>query len=204
MSSITEDETPRLPMPRWMLGLCWIATTSAGWAVGVGILPFLEPALEGRSPSWVWLRLPFIILGLTIGSLQVPCLPKGGRARLLWVVGTSLGVCASFVFTDGELLKFALGGTLLGTLQWVVLRRSFTSAAWWIPASASGLVFSGRITLGAVMLADVDGRSSASSIGIGALAGAVHGLATGMVWLQLTPKGTVSAQGGGDERTASA
>lgn len=75
------------------------------------------------------------------------------RLRFLWTLlsalGLSLGIIAALVFGDpigavvGMILVTpvltGLVGTVLGTSQWIVLRRRIANARWWIPATAAGL-----------------------------------------------------------------
>ena len=81
-----------------------------------------------------------------------------------------------------------VAGAILGTPQWVVLRRHVPRAALWIPANAlawapgmvmafvaADVLFSAGIGIGTVLLA------VATLAAIGAVVGAIHGLA--LVWL---------------------
>lgn len=55
----------------------------------------------------------------------------GGLAALVLIPGTT-----SSVLVEGAVL--AAAGSLVGALQWLVLRRRISRAGWWIPASAAG------------------------------------------------------------------
>ena len=81
-----------------------------------------------------------------------------------------------------------VAGTILGTPQWLVPRRHVRRAALWIPANAlawmpgmilafvgADLIFSGGIGTSTVV------RAIAILVAIGAVVGAIHGLA--LVWL---------------------
>ena len=71
------------------------------------------------------------------------------RWTLLSALGLSLGIVAALVLGDpiGAIVGMILVtpvltgliGAVLGTSQWVVLRRRIANARWWIPASAIGL-----------------------------------------------------------------
>ena len=79
-------------------------------------------------------------------------------------------------------------GTILGTPQWLMLRRHVQRAVWWIPANVlawvpgmvlafygADIIFSVGIGMTTIVLA------IGTLVAIGAVVGAIHGLA--LVWL---------------------
>jgi hypothetical protein len=71
---------------------------------------------------------------------------------LQWTLASGLGGAVGFALADAvlnafsealyramaEIVIFGLLGASMGTLQWLVLRRHFSQAGWWVAASAVG------------------------------------------------------------------
>ena len=71
---------------------------------------------------------------------------------LQWALASGLGSAVGFALADAvlntfsealykamaEIVIFGLLGAAMGTLQWLVLRRHFSQAGWWVAASAVG------------------------------------------------------------------
>jgi len=71
---------------------------------------------------------------------------------LQWALASGLGGAVGFALADAalntfsealyramtEIVIFGLLGASMGTLQWLVLRRHFSQAGWWVAASAVG------------------------------------------------------------------
>lgn len=71
---------------------------------------------------------------------------------LQWAFASGLGGAVGFALADAvlqtfsealyramaEIVIFGLLGAAMGTLQWLVLRRHFSQAGWWVAASAMG------------------------------------------------------------------
>lgn len=81
-----------------------------------------------------------------------------------------------------------VAGAILGTPQWLVLRRHVRRAAWWIPANAlawvPGMVMA-FYAAAFIFSTSIGGSTVVLAVGtlaaIGAVVGAIHGLA--LVWL---------------------
>ncbi len=121
------------------------------------------------------------------------------QIRVLWTLlsalGLSLGIAAALVL--GAPIEAVVGmilvtpvltglvGAVLGTSQWLVLRRRIANARWWIPASAIGL---GTGLAAGVVLVEQAGRVlTGGQVSIGsldistrALSMAVVGLVSGL------------------------
>jgi hypothetical protein len=123
--------------------------------------------------------------------------PFGVQWLLLSTVGWALGFFVGFALGTiisedlipnsvfGEILAYFMLGTVLGSvvglMQWFVLRRQISRAGWWILASAAGLavVIGAGITLAALMEYSVELGSFASLLRwvlVMALGGAVTGI----------------------------
>jgi hypothetical protein len=92
-------------------------------------------------------------IGASIGALQWLVLRRQLSRAAWWVVTTALGIGLGFalvsavspavsrVLGGGPSYGFVNGGlvgTLVGTLQWLVLRQHGSRAGWWVLASALG------------------------------------------------------------------
>lgn len=117
------------------------------------------------------------------------------RWTLLSALGLSLGIAAALVL--GAPIEAVVGmilvtpvltglvGAVLGTSQWIVLRRRIANARWWIPASAIGLgtgLAAGVVLVEQVGRAVTGGQVSVGSMDIAtrALSMAVVGLVSGL------------------------
>jgi len=105
-------------------------------------------------------------IGLSVGLLQWVHLRPLVRHSAWWIAATGLGWMLALGFVrlvglDDIELRGALIGTVLGIGQWLVLRRTFGQASWWIVVSA--LTWTVAQTLGVFL--------------VGAIVGAVTGVA---------------------------
>jgi hypothetical protein len=137
----------------------------------------------------------FPVVGVCIGGMQWlvlrQYLPQAGwwvlSTGVIWpVCYTFIGLATrgivrvgggSFVGAATWIITFALVGAALGGIQWLVLRRRFIRAGWWVLASAAG--FAGFAAIGP--LADI----LTLIVLLGAIPGATTGIA--LVWLLRQP-----------------
>lgn len=130
----------------WALWLQWLVVTSLGWVLGGFLLP----------------ELALFSVGLVIGILQWVVLRQYLRQSGWWILSSAVGWAAgwaiiiSVVPPEVDILSEPLLGTVIGTLQWLVLRRQLRQAGWWIVVSAlswtvalTGLT--GQLLVGAVV-----------------------------------------------------
>jgi len=118
---------------------------AGGFAVGFAI----NGAVSGIASQSVFGG----IIGASIGALQWVVLRRRLSRAAWWVVATTLGMGLGFALvrvvtpTVSEVLgggpvyglvNGGLVGTLVGTLQWLVLRQHVCRAGWWVLASALG------------------------------------------------------------------
>jgi len=115
-----------------------------------------------------------------MATLQVRLRQAEWRLILGWVVATTVGwligfaVCEAFsAFLKSLSGDGAIIGTGIGIAQWLVLRRQFNGARWWILASIIGFGI-GKV------LGDQVAVAAGGPIGI-ALGGATIGLAAGLL-----------------------
>ena len=113
------------------------------------------------------------------------------RWTLLSALGLSLGIVVALVLGDpigavvGMILVTpvltGLVGAVLGTSQWLVLRRRIASSRWWIPASAAGLGIG--LTAGVVLVEQVGRALTGGQVSIGSLDSATRALSMAVVGL---------------------
>jgi hypothetical protein len=129
----------------WALWFYWIMATTVGWLAG----------------SLFTSAIPIAISGVAIAASQGLVLYKRIQKTWQWIVLSSLGWIAGYIFSVifiPEQLSFLIGpliGAILGVLQWLLLRREFDWAGWWIPISilawTTGLtLLPGALTSGAL------------------------------------------------------
>jgi hypothetical protein len=139
------------------------------------------PAMRWR--AWVMATALGAFVAWTLGMLPSTLMSAGSESG----GSTSSEPRAAMVYGLAALMGL-VAGTILGTPQWLVLRRHVRRAAIWIAANAlawvpgmvlafvaADFIFSAGIRMTTVVLA------IATLVAIGAVVGAIHGLA--LVWL---------------------
>jgi membrane associated rhomboid family serine protease len=124
--------------------------------IGVGVLQWLVLRQQVTRAGW-WVPASIV----AVAALGVMVFAVGViDADVGWVVGT------------------VLFGTVLGVLQWLLLRRQLARAGWWVLASGVGWVVGGFLS-GAVPVGAAGGFPGWAAVGAvyGAMSGAV------LVWL---------------------
>ena len=167
--------------PGWRVWFLWLMAGAVGWGWGVywGWFDGTEPKTLQSIPSVILAGyLGLAVGGFLIGVLQWLVLRRHVAPAGRWVLA-SLGagaVTAVVVFgvglidaAAGWLAGVSMFGTVVGGLQWLVLRRQVPRAGWWVLASTAGWVVG-------MPLGDVVGPP-----GLGAAYGAITGIA--LVWL---------------------
>jgi hypothetical protein len=189
--------TARLAMapqrgPGWRLWFLWLMAGAVGWGLGVewGALGSLKTLLS--SPNIIVTGYLGVAMGgILAGVLQWLVLRRHVVRAGRWVLA-SLGAAAvvgvvvfgiGTVNADvGWVVGAALYGTVVGVLQWLVLRRQVARARWWVLASTVGWLVGGP--LGGMV----------GWVGLGAAYGAITG--TALVWLlRQGPPGPDQLQG---------
>jgi len=184
----------------WTVWLWWVWASAGGGAAGFAaadvLLDFMSAALQRAIGEVVIFGL--IVAGL--GTTQWLVLRNLFSQAGWWVVastvgGAIVGVGAASLSSEIEaslIIAYGLSGTILGILQWIVLRRQ-TSRAWlWMLASPLGWA----IAVPIVRFLDQMGQDVAlrmsETVGLilaFGLMGAVVGFVTGgvLVWMLRKP-----------------
>lgn len=137
----------------WGLWLGWMVASSAGWALGLAggfAVGFGTGGVVGGTAGQA---LFGAVLGASVGTLQWVVLRKRVKRASWWVLFTTLGMGAGFALIEaatptlswvlggGSIYGFVNGagvGSLLGAMQWLVLRGRTHRAGWWVLASGVG------------------------------------------------------------------
>ena len=131
--------------PDWALWFYWIMATTLGWILG----------------SLFFTALPMAFSGVAIAGLQWAILYKRIHQSWRWAILSAASWIAGYILfilfipPGAGFLLGPLMGTILGILQWFLLRQEFEWAGWWIPISilawTTGLtVAPGLLTSGAL------------------------------------------------------
>jgi hypothetical protein len=183
----------------WYLWCVWVAASVAGFglpAIGfqglglcltqatpavLGALIFCGTAGVGASlPGFLhyfilrdWFpRAAWWILASGAGSISGFILLGWGLA----VADTGTGIVHEYVLPN---LAFGGAGAVVGTMQWLVFRRWFSRAGWWVAASTMSW-------LGATYVYALSTRGNDVNVPLGGiLSGAVSGAITGLVLILL-------------------
>lgn len=126
----------------------WVAATFAGWVVGFGLVLVLS-ALSGLMGLGGTQFPVGLGMGAGVGLLQARLVGRRVGGARPWLVASAGGMAAPFVASDlasvlGVPVPYslsacvALGGLVVGLLQWRVLARVSSDARWWIVAAPVG------------------------------------------------------------------
>jgi hypothetical protein len=139
--------------PQGVSSARWISMTFLGWCGGFVLAIALLVAVESLGVREV--QFPIALgMGFGVGLLQARVLPPlfGGGRR--WVATTALALSAPFMAADlagalGRPIPFslaayvALGGILVGLLQWRFVRSRGARAVWWLAITPVGWLLAG-------------------------------------------------------------
>jgi hypothetical protein len=134
----------------------WIIASGFGFGVGViggaGVILILGRMpipIQDRSLTYAVL----ICIGVAVGLAQTWAIKGVLPLTRHWLPATLIGYLLSIIavwfprypilanaglLDDG--LIFILMGSLIGLVQWVVLRQRLSRAGWWVPASAASFL----------------------------------------------------------------
>lgn len=138
----------------WIFWILYVLATTLGMFLGFVLGFLLLVAIpHGVLGNWLSGSILGIALGIGVGTLQRTVLWRRVSGGVWWILASAVGglltLQAAFFFgfstsyaSLGALLGWigivALAGVATGTLQWVVLRKQFSRAGWWVLASAVG------------------------------------------------------------------
>lgn len=166
----------------WAFWLWWLLAGAAGLVIGA----VLGGALVDTIFTAGYGALSGAAVGAAVGTAQWLLLRKHFSRAGWWVLATTAGFAlfgAVGNILDAEInlvLAFAMVGSVIGIIQWLVLRQHFSQAGWWVVASA--LAFSVFAASGDAVYAAVGEQASvAVSLAVLATYGGITGAA--LIWL---------------------
>jgi len=171
------------------LGLQWVVANVVGWLIGFAACEWLQSFL-----STVF--VDGLVIGSAVGISQWLVLRRRIPSTGWWIVLTivSFGVGKALAVAllpdaatlPADVLTGAIIGAVVGIAQWLVLRRSVSSAAWWVPATAAAWAV-GWSAIGAAEGAT--DRSTLTQYLVGGVGAAAAGLITAiaLIWLLRSP-----------------
>ncbi|NJK28979.1 MAG: protein kinase [Acaryochloris sp. SU_5_25] len=191
----TPPEPPDLPPKAgWKLWMVWLLSCAVGEAV-------LNASLAGvEVTNHVGFGIAGAIGGALGGVLQWFILRRYFARASWWILATTLGAAVGNIvwsivifaqISDGSdsnrariIIISALYFGVNGILQWLILRRHFFKAGWWVLVSILGG------TLAGAAYAILPPSSDTNLAAYGAMAGATYGAVTGgvLIWLLRQPK----------------
>ena len=178
----------------WGFVVLWVLASAAGWGIGgpaivtatssqniivKGYLGVTGGVVLASLLQWPLLRIHVARVGLWV--------PAGiATAAVVGVVTFGVGAFNAGV---GWVGGAGLLGTVLGVLQWMILRGQVSGAAWWVLASTVGWIAGGP---GIGIVGATAGAAAAAALGLPAdpavswtALGAVYGAITGVVLVRL-------------------
>lgn len=175
--------------------LQWVFASILGFAMGAAIgnaiTDLIFTALFGAVGGFMqWLVLRHRILGAgwwvlasTLGFAIAPIAALAGVMALSQIMSLDGNPLAA------PILLGVLSGVLSAIFPWLILRRQFAQAGWWIPAHLLGSLLGGAIGIVTFHAVSVIGYYDFSWTGAGAMFGAGLGAVTGitLVWFLRQP-----------------
>ncbi len=217
----------------WPVWLWWVIASALAWLIGgalfypVAIVTFLFTVLPfglvGIASRTVLAILCGAVAGAVCGTLvgsgQVLVLRRQSARTGGWIVASVVGwaVAGSLLLSGSVENEVALlaearyvagawvvGGVVTGASQWLVLRRQFALASWWIVANTAGWAVGAAVVVVGGVVGGVDGPVLLPLAAIGWVVGAVSGGGvTGVVLVWLLRQRVVDSDEAGREAAGS-
>ncbi len=139
-------------LPRWNWG--WAGINIASWLLGEFVYDWLGRIFFFTSKGF----LPIIIFAVLIALGQWFYLRRVFQKIVWWLPATIVGLSIYFFIAEIQLIlaEFGrapiilvvvlIGWSIVGILQWLVLRSYLLRAGWWILGSTAGLLLSKLIS----------------------------------------------------------
>jgi hypothetical protein len=173
----------------WKLWGFWTLANILGWGISVSSAIYVTGLVAGRNGE-LWIIPSALLIGLAQWLVFARRFSTSGwlipAYGLGWYIGLWLGWNLGFI-TPEPLSLGAVGGILVGAMQWLGMRRRLYRSWIWIPTlTASSLLGCWLGVLAGVSAYDNGsvGEALAYAIG-GAVAGAVIGVLSGSVLIIL-------------------
>ena len=188
---------------RWALWLSWmLASVFTYTLVGIAFhFPSGFPPNNGESFNAFALfvgALQGAFTGLVIGSLQALILHRYFTGVRLWIYASVVSLAITHAIGDALPDSIALpiiqviGGALLGTTQWFVLKNQALNAVVWILASA--IAWFAGLTLGLAVMQQVGAGWQSGHIIVGLITGVTVAAITSALLVRLVSRSQQGAK----------
>lgn len=175
--------------------LAWFLASVMGYGVGaiLGTAVAYGPLLNGVADS-VRSTMIGMMMGATGGYFQWVVLRERIAGAGLWGLASALGFGSAMramgAIDIGEnyamavVLMASVLGVISGILHWLILRRKFANAGWWLVANCLGSLI-GLLDFGFVIALGEAGKWTQAILTFGMAFGAGYGAITGamLTWL---------------------
>ncbi len=192
----------QLPRGR-RLFLQWVAANAFGLAIGEALFGVLDATVgeKGDTGDAIahlgGLPLAAVVFGVCQWLVLRKYVRHSAWSVVAAAVGLTVGYLVGFVLADGG-VDFVLGAALMGigsgVAQWIVLRRQYQRAGWWVAASGAGFTIGAVVAVG-IAIAGLGDALGSGVFGyvilvsfFGLVAGAAGGGLTGLVLVRLAPR----------------
>ena len=183
------------PSVGWRFWLQWMLASILGFAVGAAMANAVSDLIfttlfgaVGGFMQWLVLRRQIAgagwwVLGSTLGFAIAPI------AALAGVMAVSQVMSLDGNPLTAPILLGVLSGVLSAICPWLILRRQFAQAGWWIPAHLLGSLLGGAMGIVTFHGVNLIGYYDFGWAAAGALFGAGLGAVTGitLVWFLRQP-----------------
>jgi hypothetical protein len=136
----------------WKIGLLWVTASTVGFAAGMAGSLLARGRLSETAAA--------LVFGLVSGLAQWLAVRKLFRPAGWWLAANGLGIPLGFAASNAlqrlllwsgpslldQVIGIGIPGILVGMAQWLVLRRHFRKAGWWVPLSTAGWLLGGWLT----------------------------------------------------------
>ena len=210
-----EQSAARRQRAQWLLWWRWVGASAAGELVGLPLAVLIVSTAIGTVADGASLilivagALAGLVNGVIVGGLQWLALRRLVQrlSGWQWTLATALGSAlpwalglsmrSSLRLAQGNdeavlgaaLLMGLLTGVVLGSAQWLVLRRVLHQAGWWMPASVLAWLQGLVVLVGGASLIQTGtplwGLLIVSGVS-GLVIGSLGGMITGIVLVALT------------------
>jgi hypothetical protein len=174
----------------WTFWLWWILATAVGFGVGLIVGAKVGSILEAIAGPLLGSLTAIAAVGASVGTAQWFLLRRHFPGAGWWVLATTVGgIVGGLLSSELEaslgpsIVRFAVFGAPIAISQWIVLRRHFRNAGWWVLAGIVVGLWDGLAVLQAY-------RAFGTGVLVGFVAlGVLYGAITGgvMVWLLRQP-----------------
>ncbi len=127
----------------------WTLASVLGWLIGGNLGAGLSSSLPAQTSGAIAVAAgAFLACSFQGWALQPYKISWLGWISSPAITTLLIGVASYFVKEFDLGLGVAIGGTVLGSIQWLLLKKRMTHSGWWIVASTLGWILGGFLSGG--------------------------------------------------------